>query len=469
MVNWAAVILLFVIASTEAYDPKKLRMYNINRNPGILFEDVERVYLQDEYLELIALINMNYIYNIHPYYQKRINAIPQLNQTIKDLKNWITGLEEMENFNSKFTGWLSVVRRSQKEGILVESKLNQDWAGLAKEMYAADHPVNIVSRVTNFWETLKDINNNEVPADLFTPEAWKNLSKVHPSIIKTKECDLTYNIKLLRASTEVIAIKIKIPQLQSTPYKIFKLHRPAIFTKIGEVNVTSQVKFRNDYMGINQFRNKTFFISEIELNNLPSCRNKLYFKKPPIYHSNPSCEAELFVYSKFRCEVVDTPAEEPFISQTRSGIVFSFGQPKYLAINCQNQVHTQMAKGLDVVDLPTQCELNVNGTIFKGTTVPPVTLVVQDAVLKIGNMSRFIRKPTTPKPSELPKPKLTPQYVLAYSFQYHVEILMVVMVVALLCNICLWIFACKRKRGKYIKVKAKQEMTEVVSNQANQE
>ena len=132
-------------------------------------------------------------------------------------------------------------------------------------------------------------------------------------------------------------------------------------------------------------------------------------------------------------------------------------------------MHTQIAKGLDVLDLPAQCELNVNGTFFKGTTVFPVTLVVQDAVLEIGNMSRFIIKPTTPKPLEPPKPKLTPQYVLAYSFQYHVEILMVVMVVALLCNVCLCIFACKSKQGRYIKVKANQEMTEVVSNQANQE
>ena len=71
----------------------------------------------------------------------------------------------MENFNTKFTGWVNIVKRPQREGILVDSKLNQDWAGLAKEMYAADHPVNFVSRIKSFFETLKDINNNEVPED----------------------------------------------------------------------------------------------------------------------------------------------------------------------------------------------------------------------------------------------------------------------------------------------------------------
>ena len=227
--------------------------------------------------------------------------------------------------------------------------------------------------------------------------------------------------------------------------------------------MASQVKFRSDYMGINHFRNQTFFISETELSNLPTCENKKYFRRPPAIQSSSNCETELLVYSRLTCEIVDTASDEPTISQTESGIIFSFSQPESAVVTCPDFKQVRVISGLGVADLPVQCEIKINETVFKDTTAQPVSLVIQDAYMEIGNMSQFISKPIATKTPIVVKPKLTPQYILAASFQYHVEILLTIIIIAFLCNICLSIYACKRKGGKYSKVTTDQELTEVVS------
>ena len=216
-------------------------------------------------------------------------------------------------------------------------------------------------------------------------------------------------------------------------------------------------------MGINHFRNQTFFISEAELNNLPKCGSRRYFRRPPVLQSNANCESELLVYSKLTCEVIDTASNEPTISQTDSGIIFSLSQPVSATIMCPSFRQFKVISGLGVVDLPVQCQVNLNDKIFRGTTAQPVSLVVQDAHLAIGNMSQFIVKPSIKEQVEIKKPKLTSQYILASSFQYHVEILLTIIIIAFLCNVCLWIYACKRKGRKYRKVNTDREMIEVVS------
>ena len=423
MAKWAVLVLCFMGVMIEAYSPGKYRIYNIIRNPGILFEEVQNVYLQENSLELVSLINMNYIYNIHPYYKNKINAVPGLNQTITKVKSWIEGLEELENFDNKISKYTAVINNIRREGILVDSRLTQEWTKIAKEMYEAENPVNLTQKVKSFLDTLINLEKQAFPEDLFTPETWKNISENRPNIIKAKNCDLTHELKLRRVNTEVLALKLKIPQLQLNHYKVFKLHRPALFSKVGKSNVASQVKFRSDYMGINHFRNQMFFISETELSNLPICENKKYFRRPPVIQSSSTCEAELLVYSRLTCEIVDTESKEPTISQTESGIIFSFSQPVEAVILCPDFKQVKIISGLGITDLPVQCEIKINETVFKGTTTQPVSLVVQDAHLEIGNMSQFITKPLSTKTPVIVKPKLTSQYIIAASFQYHVEIL----------------------------------------------
>ena len=423
MTKWAVLVLCFMGVMIEAYSPGKYRIYNIIRNPGILFKVVQNVYLQENSLEFVSLINMNYIYNIHPYYINKIKAVPGLNQTITQLKNWIEGLEELENFDNRISKYTEVINNIKREGILVESKLTQDWLKISREIYRAKDPANLTQEVESFLDTIKNLENKASPEDLITPETWKNILESHPNIIKTKNCDLTYELKLRRVNTEVLVLKLKIPRLQLNHYKVFKLHRPALFSKVGKSNVASQVKFRSDYMGINHFRNQTFFISETELSNLPTCDSKKYFRRPPVIQSSSTCEAELLVYSRLTCEIVDTESKEPTISQTESGIIFSFSQPVEAVILCPDFKQVKIISGLGVADLPVQCEIKINETVFKGTTTQPVSLVVQDAHLEIGNMSQFITKPLSTKTPVIVKPKLTSQYIIAASFQYHVEIL----------------------------------------------
>ena len=229
MSKWAIYLVYAMGVMAEGYHPTKMRVYNINRNPGILLEEVQKVYLQEEPLEIISLINMNYIYNVHPYYQNKINSIQGLNQTIAEVKNWMEGVEELEDFNHKISKYVVVIKEIGRRGFMVESKLKQEWTKLAKEMYEAKNPVNLTQKVKSFLNTMMNLNSNGVPANLFTPETWKNISIQYPNIINTKNCDLTYELKLRRVNIEVIAIKLKIPQLQLHHYKVFKIHRPALF------------------------------------------------------------------------------------------------------------------------------------------------------------------------------------------------------------------------------------------------
>ena len=143
MAKWAIMILCIIGVTTEAIKSTKLRVYNIIRNPGIIFEKVNEVHLQEQSLQLISLINLNYIYNIHPYYQSKINSVPHLNQTIIDLKEWIGGLKELEGVDMGTSRWAVVVDNAGREGNLVNSRLNQEWISLSKEMYSADHSKNL--------------------------------------------------------------------------------------------------------------------------------------------------------------------------------------------------------------------------------------------------------------------------------------------------------------------------------------
>ena len=396
-------MILFVwitlIAMSEALATNRPQILEIKNNAGIFFEEECKLKILNQPIQIYTLFNLDIQDELLHFYLKKspnasslIYANNRYRAIMKDTKM------QINDVFSAMVNETEIQFNEDPRAIYfpnqLELQLKNIWGEtISTTNITATETEKLALIFEKIAEVIEITRKFEQPLEFFKTIDWIGIRNrlnrfFKEEIIPVEKCKFRINMEIQKLNNKTLAFILKVPTVLHEEYTAYRLHRMPNFLDIGAKTIAKRITYHNDFLATNQQGDRSFFLSETEIQNSQDCNSEdLYLKRAPIINTKSSCEEELLKLNTMNCPTETSLGNEPVIERTRTGIVFSVPKEEKVKVKCANYNQIKYLKGHGLVKLPSSCEIKIRDKVYKGTDNSTPRLVTPQGNLEFGDIT----------------------------------------------------------------------------------
>ena len=261
--------LMFLLSTVEG-SKNRPTVLSIGNNAGIIYERMGKVKIINDPFSIFTLVDIGMVDEVFIQYLEKVKSnVSELILAGSRYRDAIMLVpqEENESFSRLINQTQMQFTENPRALFFVneaQRKFRSAHAELQRATITLEDTLAIAKEFDFLAEAMATIANQETPKEFFKKIDWVKIKdhlrkSFNEELLPVDQCNFIVDYKVAKLNNRTLSITLSIPTIQKDEYSLYKLHRLPSFTNVGHNNIYTRVLYNNNYLGVGNTSQRTFF------------------------------------------------------------------------------------------------------------------------------------------------------------------------------------------------------------------